>query len=170
MDYKIIYSDRKTLCLCVQKDGTVTVKAPFLTNKSQIDMFVAKHIKWIENRRAQIIKKENLLQNIREDELKQKALQYIPFRAEHYANIMGVEFSDIKITGAKTRFGSCSAKNSLCFSLYLMAYPKDAIDYVIVHELAHIKQKNHSPAFYDVIESVMPEYKAYRKLLKDGVL
>ena len=84
----------------------------------------------------------------------------------HYAAIMGVVPTGIKITSAKTRFGSCSSKNSLCFSLYLMAYPDRAIDYVVVHELAHIRQKNHSPAFYAEVAKVMPDYKERVKLLK----
>ena len=83
---------------------------------------------------------------------------------------MGVRYTGLKITAAKTRFGSCNSKNSICFSLYLMSYPENAIDYVIVHELAHIKEKNHSSAFYKVVESVLPDYKDRRKLLKNGVL
>ena len=84
----------------------------------------------------------------------------------HYAEWMGVTPTGVKITGAKTRFGSCSAKNSLCFSLYLMAYPDAAVDYVVVHELAHIRHKNHSPAFYAEVARVMPDYRERRKLLK----
>jgi predicted metal-dependent hydrolase len=79
---------------------------------------------------------------------------------------MGVEPNAIKITAAKKRFGSCSGKNSICFSLFLMAYPKEAVDYVVVHELAHIKEKNHGKNFYRFIASVMPDYKYRQSLLK----
>lgn len=72
----------------------------------------------------------------------------------------------IKITSAKTRFGSCSGDNRLCFSYLLMLYPKEAVDYVIVHELAHIKEHNHSKRFYKLIEKYMPDYKEKIKLLK----
>ena len=72
----------------------------------------------------------------------------------------------IKITSARTRFGSCSAKNSICFSWRLMLYPPEAIDYVIVHELAHIRHHDHSPAFYALIEQYLPDWKARMKLLK----
>ena len=72
----------------------------------------------------------------------------------------------IKITSARTRFGSCSSKNSICFSWRLMLYPPEAIDYVIVHELAHIRHHDHSPAFYALIEQYLPDWKARMKLLK----
>ena len=72
----------------------------------------------------------------------------------------------MKITSAKTRFGSCSNRRSICFSCFLMLYPDDAIDYVIVHELAHLKHMNHSPAFYRLVERYLPDYKRREALLK----
>lgn len=79
---------------------------------------------------------------------------------------MGVSPTGIKITSAKKRFGSCSGKNSLCFSFMLMQYPEEAVDYVVVHELAHIRHHNHSRDFYRFIEKYMPDYKEREKLLK----
>jgi predicted metal-dependent hydrolase len=72
----------------------------------------------------------------------------------------------VKITAARKRFGSCSGRNGLCFSLYLMQYPPEAIDYVVVHELAHITHKNHSPAFHSLIARYLPDHKARRAMLK----
>ena len=79
---------------------------------------------------------------------------------------MGVRPASIKITGARTRFGSCSSKGSICFSWRLMQYPDAAIDYVVVHELAHLRHMNHSAAFYAEIARVMPDFEARRNLLK----
>ena len=79
---------------------------------------------------------------------------------------MGLKPSSVKITSAEKRFGSCSSKNGLCFSWRLLAYPTAAVEYVVVHELAHIKHHNHSPAFYALIEKYMPDYKERQKLLK----
>ena len=79
---------------------------------------------------------------------------------------MGVKASYIKITSAKTRFGSCNPQNGICFSWRLMLYDRRAVEYVVVHELAHIKQKNHSAAFYAEINKVMPDYKRRRELLR----
>ena len=72
----------------------------------------------------------------------------------------------MKITSARKRFGSCSGKNSLCFSYWLMLYPQEAVDYVIVHELAHIVHKNHSAAFYRLIGQYLPDYRERIKMLK----
>jgi predicted metal-dependent hydrolase len=80
---------------------------------------------------------------------------------------MGLEPTGVGITGAEKRFGSCSAKNRLSFSWRLMRYPEAAVDYVVVHELAHIRHKNHGKEFYALIESYMPDYKERRKLLKE---
>mgnify|MGYP000174709420 CR=1 FL=1 len=79
---------------------------------------------------------------------------------------MGLVPAGIKITSARTRFGSCSGKNSICFSWRLMLYPPEAIDYVIVHELAHIRHHDHSPAFYREVEAYLPDWRARRALLR----
>ena len=79
---------------------------------------------------------------------------------------MGVDYGHISITSAKTRFGSCSSKGNIAFSYRLMLYPEAAVDYVVVHELAHRKEMNHSRAFYKLIEEILPDYKQRRKLLK----
>ena len=83
-----------------------------------------------------------------------------------YAKIMGLKYSRITITGAKTRFGSCSSKGNISYSYRLMFYPESAIDYVVVHELAHLIEMNHSQRFYAVIEKVLPDYKERIALLK----
>ena len=83
-----------------------------------------------------------------------------------YAAQMNVYPTGITITGARTRFGSCSPKNRLSFSFRLMDYPMDAIEYVVVHELAHILHKNHSAAFYAEIEKILPDWRERNKLLK----
>lgn len=73
----------------------------------------------------------------------------------------------LKITSARTRFGSCSGKNSICFSWRLMDYPELAIDYVVVHELAHIVHKNHGPQFWALVERYLPDYRARRAMLRE---
>lgn len=83
-----------------------------------------------------------------------------------YARSMGLMPSGIKITGAKTRWGSCSGKNSICFSWRLIMADEEVIDYVLVHELAHIKEHNHSHRFWAIVEGVLPDYSARKKKLK----
>lgn len=169
MEYTLIYSKRKTLSLSVKPDLTVLVKAPCGLSKSEVERFVQAHEKWIENARRRQQKRaetEKTLTEKRIRELRALAEVELPRRVEYFAKQMGVQPTGVKITSAKTRFGSCSAKNSLCFSWRLMLYPPEAVDYVVVHELAHIQEKNHAPAFYGVVASVLPDYKAREKLLK----
>lgn len=170
MEYTLIYEKRKTLSLKVSSDLSVVVKAPKGLSRAEIDCFVSAHKTWIEKAKARQEKRteaENALTNERIAELRAYAEKTLPKRVAFYAKIMGVQPTGIKITSAKTRFGSCSGKNSLCFSWRLMLYPPEAVDYVVVHELAHIREKNHSPAFYAVIAAVLPDYKAREQLLKN---
>lgn len=100
-------------------------------------------------------------------ELADKALKYIPERVAHFARIIGVDYGRITIRNQKTRWGSCSSKGNLNFNCLLMMTPPEVIDYVVVHELCHRKEMNHSKAFWNEVEKVMPDYKAYIKWLKE---
>ncbi len=169
MDYEIIYTKRKTLCLQVKRDGRVVIRCPYRTSKERIEAFYNSHIDWVK-RKLEINKNRMVplgeLDKSEVEELKKKAWEYIPTRVEYFAKIMGVTPSNVSINQAKTRFGSCSSKKRLNFSCNVMRYPSEAIDYVIVHELAHIKELNHSKRFWTIVESVMPDYKERQRLLK----
>lgn len=169
MDYELKYAKRKTVSLTITKECTVLVKAPLGTPKKITDDFVNSHIKWIEKHKEIMRERNSKYAEMSEDykqQLKALAKEKIPGRVEYYADIMGLYPISVKITSAEKRFGSCSGKNSLCFSYRLMLYPPEAVDYVIVHELAHIKHKNHSKAFYKTIENYMPDYKSREEILK----
>jgi len=86
--------------------------------------------------------------------------------AGHFAGLMGVVPAGIKITGAKTRWGSCSGKNSINFSWRLVMADEDVVDYVVIHELAHIREHNHSPRFWAIVEAILPDYKARKRKLR----
>lgn len=104
--------------------------------------------------------------------LREMARRILSERTAHFAAIMGVHPTGLKITGARTRWGSCSGKNSLCFSYRLICLPMAAVDAVVVHELAHILVKNHSPAFYAQVTRILPDYESRRTLLRqlnDGI-
>ena len=168
MDYKLIRSKRKTVELSIDDDFVPLVKAPLKMSTEDIEKFVFKHQKWIEKH---VLKKREHVEkfSLNDDEiivLKTKALPYLTERTDYFAKIMGVKPTGIKITSAEKRFGSCNAKNSICYSWRLMQYPAEAIDYVVVHELAHIKHKNHGKEFYRLIENFLPDYKNREKLLK----
>lgn len=168
MEYRVIKSNRKTMSLSVNDDLIPVVRAPYFVSEKQIDAFVNSNSNWIENA---VQRKRNELDryNLSDEELChliEQAKKYIPRRVDYFSKLMQLEPTGIKITKAKKRFGSCSGRNSLCFSCYLMLYPKSAIDYVVVHELAHIKHHNHSKVFYTLIEQYLPDYKERIKQLK----
>ncbi len=171
MDYRLVRSKRKTLAIEVNNKLEVIVRAPYFVSKRRIEKFVLEHEKWVEKASEKV--KEALKNRPPDptqdeiDELKQKAREIIPDRVAFYSDLTELTPTAIKITSAKKRFGSCSGKNSLCFSYLLMRYPQKAIDYVVLHEIAHIKHKNHSKQFYSLIEKYMPDYKEREKLLKN---
>lgn len=170
MDYRLVRSNRKTLAIEVTKSLEVIVRAPLFVSKRKIEKFVLEHEKWVEKASEKIKKAvENRPAEPTLDEieaLKQKARDIIPDRVTYFSALTGLKPTAVKITSAKTRFGSCSGKNSLCFSYLLMRYPIEAVDYVVLHEIAHIKHKNHSKQFYLLIEKYMPDYKEREKMLK----
>ena len=170
MEYKVevIFSDRRSVSLTV-KNGSVIVRAPINTKKSFIDSFINKHSSWI----AKSIEKERIRESRTDGlteydikKIKEEARVYFEDKTKYFSEIMGLKYSRIKITSAKTRFGSCNTKGNISYSYRLMLYPEVAREYVVVHELAHLKEMNHSKAFYDIVEHYMPDYKERRKLLK----
>ena len=168
-EYTLIRSARKTLALEVSREGEIIVRAPNRARARDIERFIEAHEEWLEKalaRQKERLEKYPEPTEAEEKQLKAAAKEVLPPKVEKYAALMGVVPTGVKITGAEKRFGSCSGKNSLCFSWRLMRYPEAAIDYVVVHELAHIKHKNHGKEFYKFIESVLPDYKEREKLLR----
>lgn len=169
MAYELIRSSRRTMSVEVDSSGAVLVRAPRLMPKWRIEAFVEERTDWIQRARARQAQRQADLPQIREEDKPlyvKQAKAVLPGKIEHYARLMGVQPMGLTITSAKTRFGSCSGKDRLSFSWRLMAYPEAAIDYVVVHELAHIRYKDHSRALYAFIESVLPDYRDRIRLLK----
>ena len=168
INYTVVYSKRKTIGIEVTRDTRVIVRAPIRCPKSRIEQAVAHHEKWIERAVAKQKTRSAIRPEPTEDEIKaliEKARELLPVRTAHYSAIMCLRPQNVKISNARTRFGSCSYKNSINFSWRLMLYPPEAVDYVVVHELAHIRHKNHGKEFYALVESVLPDYKERRKML-----
>ena len=154
----------------ISRTAEVIVRAPIGTPDKKIKLFLEQHRDWIADhlaRRERWIQKHPEPTEAEKKELVARAKAYLPKRTMEYAAIMGVEPTGIRITSARTRFGSCSSVNGICYSWRLMQYPKAAVDYVVVHELAHILHKDHSREFYRTVEQYLPDYRERRKLLKD---
>ncbi len=168
MEYEIIRSKRRTLCLQIKRNGSVIVRAPFKTSERVIDDFVNKHTDWINKKLISVKSKKEYEATDKEtvEKLKRQAKEIILPRVSYFSKIMGIFPERVSINSAKTRFGSCSSKKSLNFSYRLVFYPPEAIDYVCVHELAHLTEMNHSKKFWAIVEKYLPDYKERKKLLK----
>lgn len=167
--YELIRSRRKTLALEITKDCRVLVRAPLRLSQARIDAFVESHADWIarhleaQRKKAASAPPPPTAADIAA--LKVKARAVLPEKVAFWSQKMGVVPTGVKITAARKRYGSCSGKNSLCFSCFLMNCPEEAIDLVVVHELCHIKVRNHGPAFYALLGQYLPDYKERKKLL-----
>ena len=167
--YTLIRSDRRSVRLEIGHDGLLLVRAPRRTSEAQIRRIVETNRDWIARQTEKAAAWRTAHPEPTEEERKaliRNAKAVFPEKVRYYAALMGVTPQGITVTSARTRFGSCSAKNRLSFSWRLMQYPEDAIDYVVVHELAHIRHHDHSPAFYDCIAAVLPDHKERRALLR----
>ncbi len=168
MEYKLIYSDRKSISASV-KGGVLTVRAPRGVKQKTIEDFLARHRVWIEEHLWAAKKKEERFSSLTDkeiSEIKKNARVYLVCKTEYFSKIMGLKYGRITITSAKTRFGSCSSKGNISYSWRLMLYPEAAREYVVVHELAHLVEMNHSDRFYKIIERILPDYKDRKRMLK----
>lgn len=170
MQYTLVRSRRKSVGIEISPEGEVIVRAPLRLSTKEIERILEEKRSWIErSRQKQAERNKNHPEPDTEtwNRWQAQARAYIPQRVMYYARIMGVTPTKIRFSTARTRFGSCNSKKELMFSLRLMDYPAEAIDYVVVHELAHIRHMNHSKAFYAFVEQVLPDYKARQKMLKE---
>ena len=174
---EVIRSKRKTLAIEIRPDMRVVVRAPEKIPQNEIMKFVEEKQNWIKKHLVQMYfkaeeikkqKKEPALTNADIEKLCQKALSVIPDKVKYYAEIMGVTYGRITIRNQKTRWGRCSSKGNLNFNCLLMLMPDKVLDYVVVHELCHLKQMNHSKKFWKEVERYMPDYKNYKKWLNEN--
>lgn len=88
-------------------------------------------------------------------------------RVEKYSEIMGLSYTTLKLSNARSRWGSCTSRKNILLSWRLVQFPLEVIDYVVIHELSHLVEMNHSARFWNLVQRYCPEYKAMRKILKD---
>ena len=172
MDYELIRSARKTLALELRPQGLL-VRAPYGVSQAQIERFIAEHASWIQKQRE----KQNARQPAGQAEpltdaelhaLAEEALRVIPARVAWYAEKIGVRYGRITIRNQRSRWGSCSARGNLNFNCLLMLAPPEVLDSVVVHELCHRKEMNHSDRFYAEVLRVFPDYRKWERWLKDN--
>lgn len=180
---EIVRSKRRSYGIVVDEEGCVTVRIPLRGSVMTARNLVRDKQDWIfekialqkqrkQMREAQAAQNESKYTPEQraglEKRYRQAAKEYIPKRAAYYASELGVSYGRIRIAEQKTRWGSCSFKGTLSFNWKLMLAPPKVLDYVVVHELCHLKEMNHSPRFWKLVEEIMPDYKEYKKWLKEN--
>lgn len=208
---RLVRSKRRTIALIVERDGSVTVRAPLGMSAKDIEKFVGKHSNWVEKKQLElqsltpvqprdyaagehflylgrsyrlefsqnptdklildetfqlsITQKENA-EILFRDWYRKQAAKHIPERVAYFAKQFDLSVEKVRITSARTRWGSCSPKGTLSFSWRMMMTPPEVIDYVVIHELAHTVHHNHSKRFWKLVERWLPEYRESRKQLR----
>lgn len=168
--YELIRSNRKTIAIQIKDDGRVIVRAPLRMSKDVIQQFIAQKESWIANHLVSIqLQKLCAEPAFTDEELQQlanNAREDIACRVAHFASLVGVSYRQITIRAQKTRWGSCSATGNLNFNCLLMLCPEAVRDYVVVHELCHRKELNHSARFWREVENILPTYAESREWLR----
>lgn len=175
-EYTVIRSKRKTAVVEIRDDLQVIVRVPYYLSNALIQELIQKQEPLIDRKLAQMkgqLEKQRTEFGeeppITAEEIRQlmdQALQEIPPRVEYYAGLMGLQYGRITIRNQVSRWGSCSEKGNLNFNCLLMLCPADVRDYVIVHELCHLREMNHSPRFWAEVEAVVPDYRLRRRWLR----
>lgn len=176
-EYEIIRSNRRTIAITVLRDSKVLVKAPMRYPLEELEKFVDSKERWILEKQSVVrIKQHNHAEakKLSAGMLNQNGITYretarnaIVPRVVFYAKLMQVHFNGIRIKEQKSRWGSCSSKGNLNFNWRLVLMPQEVLDYVVVHELCHLRHMNHSREFWAYVEEIMPDYRRWKKWLKE---
>ena len=151
--YSVIRSNRRSIALEIRPDRTLLVRAPYFVPSSQIRGFVMSREDWINKHLSRMEEKNEarrLLPSLTPDDI-----------------LVGVTVGRVTIRNQRTRWGSCSAKGNLNFNCLLMLCPENVRDYVVVHELCHRLEMNHSPRFWADVEAVLPDYREPKRWLRE---
>ena len=180
-EYTIVRSKRRTIGITVKQDGSVTVRIPLTLTKARAEAFVIEKQEWIKRAQERMAKKREaaglgpdgkalavaaFTDKEIKDLKKQAKKALLPMVAE-VAQLMGVSYGSISIRAQKSRWGSCSSKGNLNFNCLLMLMPESIQRYVVVHELSHRIEMNHSARFWSEVAKYQPTFKEDRKALRE---
>ena len=173
----VLFSNRKSISIQIKEDLSIQVRAPLYCGSKQVNSFIESHKTWIYQKWVDLDSKQAAKERLTGEEAKRAAKlerkfrkaakEYIPYRVEYFHQMTGGNYTSITIRDQKSRWGSCSSNGTLSFNYRLMMAPAHILDYVVVHELCHLTHMNHSPAFWAMVESILPDYKECKKWLKE---
>jgi hypothetical protein len=159
----------RSLRLQINCDAAVTAVAPWYFPLQAIEDFVYRHADWIKNKVAFFKSKPRLIlpggTGVDYRLNKQEAADFISGRLAYYSQFYGFVFKKFAVKKQKTRWGSCSRKGNLNFNYKIIKLPARLADYIIVHELCHLKEMNHSRRFWNLVERAVPDYRQRRREL-----
>lgn len=166
----------RSIRLVVRPDGTVTVTHPLWARRSDVERFVKRHEEWIKEKLRHFASLPPQEKKLRTRftkkhyaEHKEAARKLALERLEHFNKHYGFEYKSVSIKNTKTRWGSCSAKKNLNFNYKILFLAPEERDYVIVHELCHLKEMNHGPKFWKLVAEQSPNWKTIRKSIRKGL-
>lgn len=164
-------TNRKSMSIQVTPEEQLLIKSPLHVSDKEICRFLQQKTFWIY-KQAKRVQKENETRIVRSEEevkkLKEEARSVLSHKTFQYANMLGVTYNRIRIGSQKTCWGSCSSKGTISYNWRLILMPEEIQNYVVVHELCHLFEMNHSKRFWEKVASVMPDYVTYRKWLKQN--
>ena len=167
LQYRILRSDRKSLSLQILPTGEVVVRCPKRMKTEQVRRFVESKKEWIMTHLSKVQADRLPPLTARQREaLVDQAKARLPERADYFASILGVTYEKITVRTQRSRWGSCSSRGNLSFNALLMLAPPEVADYVVVHELCHRKEMNHSARFWNLVEQVLPDYRLQKQWLR----
>lgn len=168
--YQWIRSRRKTIAIQIDREGQVIVRTPYGITKRQVEEFLDEKKDWLLQTRQRVEKRKTeqipISEEVRREGI-ERAKRIFPERTAYFAKRMGVDYGRITIREQKTRWGSCSSKGNLNFNWKLVLLDPELLDYVVVHELAHRREMNHSKDFWKIVEAELPDYRERRRRLKE---
>lgn len=163
------------MALQVNSEAQVLVRAPYFVTANIIEQFVLEKQGWLDEKVAMKKKQHEYLKSQSFErcdrwyvQKKREARDLFLQRIEYYEGLTGLKVNKLRLSSAKTRWGSCSLNGSISLVWRLVLAPIEIVDYVIVHEIMHIKHPNHSREFWSAVSQVMPDYKERRKWLKEN--
>lgn len=162
--YELIKSKIKNMYIYV-KNGKVTVKAPIRLKDKQIHEFVSKKSKWIYEKIKQDKENPNMQEEIEPEDVERLEL-VVKNKIEEYAKLLKERPNKVRIRDIKYAWGSCSSNRNITINKKLAKKEEKVIEYVVLHEMCHLKYMNHLKEFWDLVETHMPEYKKYKNMLR----
>ena len=166
--HQLIRCKRRSLALIVTEDAKLVIRAPHRLPHAHILRFVEQKRRWIENKIAEISSRPKALPLSPEqkDAYRELAARIIPARVKYYSDLTGLRPKKVRISNARKRWGSCSAKGTINISWRLVQHSQEVIDYVVVHELVHLAERNHGKRFWQRVAEVIPEHHSLRRRLR----